>query len=525
MRLTQKTVRGLSLPVVALVVLAACEQSLGLRLLAPEDNAVISCSSVDAGVVRFSWTPVAAARSYTIVVYDASGQQFLTRTTTDTTIELQLPCGASYSWQVAANPGGSSYWTPRRRFTLTGETFSLITPRDGDTVSCTTPPRVNVRFSWTVVRDATEYNLVVWNGRGEVAATARVTGTSTEIQVFCGDTYRWQVTAVKNFPNPPVQSPVWTFSVSGAPGGGGPQLISPPDGATVQCSTPTNGSVLLDWTDVQNASSYTLEVYRVSDGSLVVSRNVTASQSTETIPCQPNGAITYRWRVGANVNGNTVFSGFFTFTMVSGVNAPQLISPPDGATIECQAPDNGRVNFDWTDVQNATSYTLEVYRASDGSLFLSRTVTASQTTETVVCRPELALQYRWRVGAHVNSNVFWSGFSTFTMTVEKPFLVSPPNGSTVALGAAACAANGTRSVLFTWTVVLNATSYRVDVYDKPTGNLVGSTVVAGATNTSALVTWTDPNPCPRTYQWRVTAVKTAPNPPVASDTWEFTAVP
>ncbi len=323
--------RAVSLTVVAVVLLAGCEQSLGLRLLAPEDGAVVSCSSVDAGLVRFSWTPVAAAQSYTIVVYDASGAQFLTRTTEETSIELELPCGASYSWQVAANAGGaSSYWSGRRRFTVAG------------------------------------------------------------------------------------------------PGSGA---------------------------------------------------------------------------------------------------GPQLVSPPDGAAVECQSPDNGRVNFDWTDRTGATSYTLEVYKVADGALFLSRTVDSSQTTETVVCRPELALAYRWRVGAHVRSQVFWSSFATFTVTVEKPFLVSPPNGATVAGACFVEDSVSKRRVLFTWTVVLNATSYRVDVFDKLTGNLVGNTVVTGATTTSATVTWTDLNACPRTYQWRVTAIKTAPNPPVTSDTWEFTAVP
>ncbi|MDR7562600.1 MAG: hypothetical protein QN134_03470 [Armatimonadota bacterium] len=411
----------MSLLVVAAVVLAACEQSLGLRLLAPEDNAVISCSSVDAGLVRFSWTPVAAARSYTIVIYDASGNQFLTRTVTTTTLELQLPCGSSYSWQVAANPGGASYWTPRRRFTLTAETFNLITPRNGEVIECQTPNII--RFTWTQVRDVAHYNLVVRNSAGRLVVSEQIApGEQAEFQLPCGDTYTWQVIAIKNFPNPPVESPIWTFTVTPASGPG---------------------------------------------------------------------------------------------------PAPQLVSPPDGATIECQAPDNGRVNFDWTDVPNATSYTLEVYRASDNSLFLSRTLTASQTTETVVCRPELALQYRWRVGAHLGPNVAWSNFATFTMTVEKPFLVSPPNNSTVSVNLPGC--NGLNVVQFTWTVVLNATSYRVDVFNDATGVLVGSTVVTGATNTTATVSWSA-TAC-ATYRWKVTAIKTAPNPPVASDEWRFTTVP
>lgn len=421
MRKVRRNLRGWSLAVVTVVLLTACEQSLGLRLLAPEDNAVISCSSTDAGLVRFSWTPVAAAQGYTIVIYDASGNQFLTRTVggTTTTIELQLPCGASYSWQVAANPGGTSYWTPRRRFTLTAESFNLITPRNGEVIECQTPN--TIRFTWTQVRDVAHYNLVVRNSAGRLVVSERVApGDQAQFQLPCGDTYTWQVIAIKQFPNPPIESPVWTFSVTRAPGGG-----------------------------------------------------------------------------------------------------LQLVSPPDGAMIECQAPDNGQVNFDWTDVPNATSYTLEVYRASDNSLFLSRTVTSSETTQSVVCRPELALQYRWRVGAHVGSQVSWSSFSTFTMTVEKPFLVSPPNNSTVSVSLPGC--TGANSVQFTWTVVLNATSYRVDVFDDATGVLVGSTVVTGATNTTAFVSWSATG-C-ATYRWRVTAVKQAPNPPVASDEWRFTTAP
>jgi hypothetical protein len=145
----------------------------------------------------------------------------------------------------------------------------------------------------------------------------------------------------------------------------------------------------------------------------------------------------------------------------------------------------------------------------------------------------LALSYRWRVAAHVGGQAFWSGFSTFTVTVEKPFLVSPPNGSIVAVGAAACeGSDGPDSdtdpdpvtIQFTWTVVLNATSYRVDVFNDATNALVASTVTGA---TSATISWlTDASrPCPGTYRWRVTAIKSFPNPPVTSDTWSFRIVP
>ena len=504
------------------MVLLACEPSLGLRLLTPEDGAVISCTSADAGVVRFSWSRVASAQSYTLVVYDASGAQFRTRTTTETTVELELPCGASYSWQVAANPGGTSYWSGKRRFTLGAEGFSLITPRNGEVIQCTTPNKI--QFTWTAVRDVSAYNLTVRNSRRELVVSERVAPgqTSVEFTLACGDTYTWQVVAIKNFPNPPVESPVWTFTITApreeAPA---PQLLSPPDGAAIGCQG-AEADVRFAWTTVANANSYTLEVYRASDGALVQSRvRIAEPWAILTLPCRPE---TYRWRVASHVNSTAQWSTFSTFSISpSAVGAPQLLSPRDGATIECLAPDNGQVNFDWTDVPNATNYTLEVYKAADGALFLSRTVTASQSTETVVCRPELALSYRWRVAANVGGQSVWSGFSTFTMTVEKPFLVSPANGSSVAVGPGACAGTAQKSVQFTWTVVLNASSYRLDVFNAG-GVLVGSTVVTGATNTTATVSWTESG-CPASYTWRVTAIKTAPNPPVTSDTWSFTTVP
>jgi len=309
-------------------------------------------------------------------------------------------------------------------------------------------------------------------------------------------------------------------------------LVRPANDSTLvvapeACDGSAPKTVTFSWTAVRNAISYRVDVYNATNELVAHTVAAGATNTSATISwTEPGCPATYSWRVTAirNSPSTPIESAVWRFTVTAGtVSPPRLLSPPDGANIECLAPDNGWVNFDWTDVPNATNYTLEVYKAADGALFLSRTVTASQSTETVVCRPELALSYRWRVAANVGGQSVWSGFSTFTMTVEKPFLVSPANGSSVAVGPGACAGTAQKSVQFTWTVVLNASRYRVDVFNAG-GVLVGSTVVTGATNTTATVSWTESG-CPASYTWRVTAIKTAPNPPVTSDTWSFTTVP
>lgn len=319
-------------------------------------------------------------------------------------------------------------------------------------------------------------------------------------------------------------------------------LVRPANDSTLvvapeACDGSAPKTVTFSWTAVRNAISYRVDVYNATNELVAHTVAAGATNTSATISwTEPGCPATYSWRVTAirNSPSTPIESAVWRFTVTAGtVSPPRLLSPPDGANIECLAPDNGWVNFDWTDVPNATNYTLEVYKAADGALFLSRTVTASQSTETVVCRPELALSYRWRVAANVGGQSVWSGFSTFTMTVEKPFLVSPPNGSSVAVGAAACAGTDGPDpdsdpdpvrIQFTWTVVLNATSYRVDVFNDATNALVASTVTGA---TSATISWlTDASrPCPGTYRWQVTAIKSLPNPPVTSDPWRFTLAP
>lgn len=112
--------------------------------------------------------------------------------------------------------------------------------------------------------------------------------------------------------------------------------------------------------------------------------------------------------------------------------------------------------------------------------------------------------------------------------VDQLVLVSPKDGSTVAVGSAACAGvDGPDSdtdpdlvtLQFAWAPVGNAESYRVEVR-----NANGAVVATmDVTATTAQTSWlTDASrPCPGTYTWRVTATRTPPHVPVESASWSF----
>ncbi len=87
--------------------------------------------------------------------------------------------------------------------------------------------------------------------------------------------------------------------------------------------------------------------------------------------------------------------------LVSRIEAPWLVSPPDGAVIPCSPPpEEGQPQPEhviaWTAVQGAAYYVLEIYRAADGALAASDQVSPGETgTVVLLCGAD----YLWRVAA------------------------------------------------------------------------------------------------------------------------------
>ena len=91
------------------------------------------------------------------------------------------------------------------------------------------------------------------------------------------------------------------------------------------------------------------------------------------------------------------------------LEAPQLVSPANGATLACTPP----FTFAWGPVRNASQYVVEVTAAA-GTVAASTRVDGSTPTAslTVAC----ATQYRWRVAAvGTNGDHHWSASWNFTV--------------------------------------------------------------------------------------------------------------
>jgi len=291
----------------------------------------------------------------------------------------------------------------------------------------------------------------------------------------------------------------------------GPEAVFPPDGAALSCSPPDFGTVRFSWTRWSDVSEYILTVYN-SAGQPISTTNSGGTSAEVTLQCDAE----YSWEVrsGGRSPRTSPRYRFRLLTPQGGDIA--LLSPEDGAVIECMSTDQGQVQFAWGAVQRATAYILEVYRSPDGALFTSRRTGATGVALEMACRPELATEYRWRVGAEVPGARIWSGFRSFSMTMERIFLISPPNGSQVAVSPANC--NGENTIRFSWTPIRDVQIYTLQVFRN------NALVATGATSQTLLQLSWNATSC-GTYSWQVTATRTGAAPPASSDVWTFTTVP
>lgn len=270
-----------------------------------------------------------------------------------------------------------------------------VSPSDGAVLACAPPDFGLVRFSWSPWGGS--YTLTVMDDSGNPVATRDTTSPSAEVTLDCGRSYRWQVTSRNGAQVRTSQ--VYRFSIlAPSQDGSAVQLLSPEDGALIECMGPDQGTVQFDWADVPGSGSYTAEVRRTSDDGLVTSRQTPSSQIQLEVPCRPELGMSYRWRVAAQVPGGVVWSAYRTFSMT--VEQVFLISPQDGAQVAvAPAGCNGvnSVNFSWTAVKDAQSYTLQVFRG--GALAFSATTTGNTTNVQASWTATSCGTYTWMVSA------------------------------------------------------------------------------------------------------------------------------
>jgi hypothetical protein len=335
---------------------------------------------------------------------------------------------------------------------------TLISPPNGATNQSLTPI-----LDWSDVTGATAYRVQVSTSSSFTTTLVDQQNlTSSQFVVPGGflsnnTQYYWRANA-SNSQNTSNWSSVWSFS----PGLPAPTLISPPNGATNQPLTPT-----LDWSDVAGATAYRVQVSTSSSFTTTVvdQQNLTSSQYVV-----PSGLLNnntqYYWRANASnsqslnpwsvLPGISPWSATWSFTTLSstGLPAPTLLSPPNGATNQPLTP-----TLDWSDVTGATTYRVQV---STSSSFTTTVVDQQNLTSSQYVVPSGLLnnntQYYWRANASNTQNTSaWSSVWSFTTIgstgLSAPTLLSPPNGAT----------NQSLTPTLDWSDVSGATAYRVQV--------------------------------------------------------------
>jgi hypothetical protein len=440
-------------------------------LNSPADGATVSSP------VTFSWSTVAGASGYRLWISVNGGSPILaahSATAAGTSQQVQLTSGAD-EWYVETifSNGCDSTFSAHRHFTVSTaancdahKAATLTSPIGGALV--TSP----VTFNWAAT-DSSALQYRVWvslNGDpfSDIGSTK-----NTKLQYdFTTTTGNGQWYVETLFENCPVVASAKANFVIPPIGCGtaGPQLISPPGGATA------SAPVTFVWSAVTDATDY--RVIWTLNGNNMPVLTTTDTSITHIIP---PGLV--EWRVQATFDDcPSTHSTKSQFTIPPApscpTDGPVLTAPADGAT-NLDSP----VHFDWNPVSNAIGYTVFV-RHNDGA----PTELADTTTRTAVTKSIPEGQTEWWVVAFVNGcPPVESKHATFTIPLTscdnpRPILFTPADNST---GLAS-------PVHFEWSRIDNATQYKVWAAvgdDDP--SVIGTTTVnkLTASVTSGTIHW------------------------------------
>ncbi|MFH1724798.1 MAG: PKD domain-containing protein [Elusimicrobiota bacterium] len=316
--------------------------------------------------------------------------------------EEALPYGAVLYWRVRAidAAGNESVRAPESKFTVVDrlEAAILLNPYDGARSYTRTP-----LMDWTDVPSATDYTVSFsFNDAMDPVLFSRNTGAS-QYQTASGDslqdltTYYWQVDASGE--GQTSSSAIQRFFVR-LSDLSAPEFLLPENGATVRTRTP-----LLDWSDVADATSYT--VFFSSKEALeplLVNPSITVSEFQITEGDNLENGTTYYWRVESRTAG-----GEFAISPIQSFLVQEIVVVLPPGPVDPLYPPDGRLTSDRTpslewsphEDMSGLSFTLEVSKnTSFSSLQFSRSgLTEGRYTLAGTGGEELerGKTYYWRV--------------------------------------------------------------------------------------------------------------------------------
>jgi hypothetical protein len=438
-----------------------------------------------------------------------------------------LQNGIKYRWNIQAyNSAGWSAVSPSLYFTVSaGSAPSLPSPLSPGTttdtgyqVSTTTPT-----MQWNG-SGATVYELAIshspYGSSNVIYDNNQVSGSATSQLIPAGYLqngvkYAWNLQATNAAGQSAWSAPLF-FTVNN--GSGGPPAIPTalsPGGYTSPGTTVTTLTPTLNWSTSSGATAYSVGVWKVGGGTVLLQSVATTSISISTGTLQ-NGAI-YYWGVSAsNAAGSSATSAVLYFTVNTGsastLSAPVLSGPSNGITGITTAP-----TFSWSAVTGAKHYWLMV-ATSAAALPTSLTATQSSCPSCVINTNPLATtsytaptgtlsagqMYYWQVQGFDDSvsphtEGYYSAQWSFTTQGTTPPMPSNPSPGSQTSPGPTLSGN---SMSFSWSASSGALAYSLAARNMTTNVLEVNTVTSSTSYSTTLSAGVP-------YRWDVAACGTS----------------
>ncbi|MBI5951678.1 MAG: IPT/TIG domain-containing protein [Chloroflexi bacterium] len=201
---------------------------------------------------------------------------------------------------------------------------------------------------------------------------------------------------------------------------GVPFLVAPANGALTTDYTPR-----LDWNTAASADHYQLQVSTSNTFATIVmdKPNVTLSEFTPTSDLTPNSRYYWRVRTYNPLGKVSVWSVVRSFR--TALPPPSLLAPDDSTDQLTKRP-----SFDWSDIDGATGYALQIAKNNGSSIIGTYSSITSNYTPIKDLPANMTLH--WRVHSKgVNGPSIWTEWRSFDTPnpPSTPTLVSPVNNA------------------------------------------------------------------------------------------------
>jgi len=386
----------------------------------PGIPANVTATASGASIV-IGWSAASGATSYTIQKTVGGTVSTISGVGGTSYVDSSLSPGAVYTYNVkACNSGGCS-----GNSAAASATAPAAVPAAPANVSASSIAGY-AYVSWSAVSGATSYRILKVNGMTPAVTTTATDYADTSTQV--GNTYTYQVSACNGSG---CSNPVTTNAVTVA--------APPPNMPTGVTATASGPSIVIGWTAVSGATSYTIQ--KTVGGTVSNIAGVTGTSYTDA-SLTPGSVYTYNVKACNSAGCSAISAGASATAPAAIPAAPANVSASSIA---------GYAYVSWSAVSGATSY--RILKVNGMTPAVTTTATDYADTSTTVGNT-----YTYQVSA-CNSSGCSNPVTTNAVTVAAP----PPNMPTTL-----SVTPGNNALTISWPAVSGATYYSLQ--RSPTGS-------------------------------------------------------